>query len=88
MTEAIHQNCGCKSHSGEPVICFEGVSFRYGRSLIIEDADFDIYKGESVCVVGPNGGGKSTLLKLMLGLLEPEKGSVHLLGVSPRKARA
>lgn len=88
MTEATHKNCGCKSHSGDPVICFDGVSFRYGRSLVIEDADFDIYKGESVCVVGPNGGGKSTLLKLMLGLLEPESGSIRLLGDSPRKARA
>lgn len=86
--EVAHTNCGCETHSGEPVICFEGVSFSYGRSLVIEDADFDIYKGESVCVVGPNGGGKSTLLKLMLGLLEPDKGAVHLLGDTPKRARA
>ena len=65
-----YASSGCESHSEEPVICFEGVSFSYGRSLVVEDADFDIYKGESVCVVGPNGGGKSTLLKLMLVLLE------------------
>ena len=83
-----HSDCNCESHGGEPVVCFEGVSFRYARSPIIEDADFDIYKGESVCIVGPNGGGKSTLLKLMLGLLKPELGSVHLLGKSPKKARS
>jgi zinc transport system ATP-binding protein len=83
-----HTSCGCESHSGEPVICFEGVSFSYGRSLVVEDADFDIYKGESVCVVGPNGGGKSTLLKLMLGLLQPDQGRVHLLGDTPKRSRS
>ncbi|MEN8743293.1 MAG: ABC transporter ATP-binding protein [Lentimonas sp.] len=89
MSESeAHTQCNCETHAGEPVVCFEGVSFRYGRALVIEDADFDIYKGESVCIVGPNGGGKSTLLKLMLGLLKPEKGSVHLLGASPKRARA
>jgi zinc transport system ATP-binding protein len=70
------------------VVCFKGVSFSYGRSLAVEDADFDIYRGESVCVVGPNGGGKSTLLKLMLGLLAPDRGTVHLFGQPVKRARA
>lgn len=83
-----HRACNCEAHVGEPVVCFEGVSFRYGRALVVEDADFDIYKGESVCIVGPNGGGKSTLLKLMLGLLQPEKGAIRLLGSVPKRARA
>lgn len=83
-----HTTCGCEHHAGEPVICFEGVSFHYGRSLAVEDADFDIYKGESVCVVGPNGGGKSTLLKLMLGLLKPDTGTIKLLGESPKRSRS
>lgn len=83
-----HDACACEAHSGDPVICFKGVAFSYGANLILEDADFDIYAGESVCVVGPNGGGKSTLLKLMLGLLQPDKGSVRLLGETPKGARA
>ncbi len=88
MSEAEHSACSCQAHSGEPVVCFEGVSFSYGRNLVVEDADFDIFKGESVCVVGPNGGGKSTLLKLMLGLLTPDKGQVHLFGESTKRGRA
>lgn len=83
-----HQDCNCEHHSGEPVVCFKGVSFSYGQGLVIEDADFDIYEGESVCIVGPNGGGKSTLLKLMLGLLSPTRGSVHLLGEAPKRSRS
>lgn len=72
---------------GQPVVCFDGVSFRYGRHLVLEDADFDIFEGESICVVGPNGGGKSTLLKLMLGLLDPDEGQVSIFGEPPRKGR-
>lgn len=83
-----HTVCECERHSGTPVICFEGVSFRYERLRVIEDADFDIYKGESVCVVGPNGGGKSTLLKLMLGLLQPNVGTVRLFGDTPKRMRS
>lgn len=88
MKSSLHSDCSCKAHCGEPVVCFEGVSFSYGRQLIVEDADFDIYKGESVCVVGPNGGGKSTLLKLMLGLITPEQGHVRLFGESPQQGRS
>ena len=88
MSDLGHDDCGCQAHSGEPVVCFEGVSFSYGRNRVIEDADFDIYKGESVCVVGPNDGGKSTLLKLMLGLLSPDKGQVRLFGQPAKRGRA
>jgi zinc transport system ATP-binding protein len=70
-----------------PVICFEGVEFAYGAHPAVEDADFDIFKGESVCVVGPNGGGKSTLIKLVLGLLEPRAGRVLLFGKDPKQSR-
>ena len=73
---------------GVPAICVEGVGFGYGSGArVIEGADFDIFPGESVCVVGPNGGGKTTLLKLMLGLLAPETGRVRILGEPPRKVR-
>lgn len=88
MSESAHSDCGCQTHGGEPVVCFEGVSFSYGNNLVVEDADFDIFKGESVCVVGPNGGGKSTLLKLMLGLLSPDKGQVRLFGQPSKRGRA
>jgi zinc transport system ATP-binding protein len=72
----------------QPVICLEGVHFAYGSQFVLEDADFDIHKGESVCMVGPNGGGKSTLIKLMLGLLKPDAGRVLLFGESPLRARS
>lgn len=64
-----------------------GLSFRYQKPIVLEDVSFRIHEGESLCVIGPNGGGKSTLLKLMLGLLEPGRGSLTILGKSPAQAR-
>ena len=69
------------------MVRFEGVSHRYTKPLVLEDVTFAIERGDSVCVIGPNGGGKSTLLKLMLGVLEPAEGTIHMLGRPPRDAR-
>ena len=64
-----------------------GLSFAYGKSRVLEDVSFAVHQGESLCVIGPNGGGKSTLAKLILGLLEPTAGQLTVLGKSPREAR-
>jgi zinc transport system ATP-binding protein len=75
-----------------PAIAVRDVSFRYGgvtgRPAVLEDVTLDVPAGEFLGLVGPNGGGKSTLLKLMLGLLEPERGSVRIFGRRPREAHA
>lgn len=78
-----------ESSSEEPPIIAraENLCFGYGRQLVLEEVSFSIAKGESLCVIGPNGGGKSTLLKLMLGLLEPTSGSLEILGKPPIKSR-
>ena len=53
---------------------------------ILEDINLKIYKGEIVAIVGPNGGGKTTLLKTLLGLVKPTKGSVEIFGLPPKEA--
>ena len=76
-------------NSPAPIIEMSGVSFRYQTdSPVIENATFSVLPGQSGCIVGPNGGGKSTLLKLMLGLLSPDEGSIRIFGTSPEAARA
>ena len=70
-----------------PAICFEDVSFRYGSKPVLKRANFDIFPGDYVSVVGPNGGGKTTLLKLALGLLRPNDGRIRVFGKDPREAR-
>jgi zinc transport system ATP-binding protein len=64
----------------ETVVKIKNVFFRYDKELVLEDVNLDIYKGDYLGIVGPNGSAKSTLLKLMLGILKPERGSIWLLG--------
>jgi len=59
----------------------QGVMFGYGEVPCLEDVNFEIESGEFVAVTGPNGAAKTTLLKLLLGLLKPWEGTVWL---SPR----
>ena len=70
----------------EPVIQFENVSFAYGDRPVLENVDLTVRRGEFLALVGPNGGGKSTLVKLALGLLEPTTGRVRVLGGPPEHA--
>lgn len=68
-------------------IRFENVSFGYDGARVLEDVTFTIARSDFVCVVGPNGGGKTTLLKLVLGLLAPDRGVIRVLDMSPAAAR-
>ena len=70
-----------------PVISLDHVSFAYNGTHVLEDVTLTVADREAVCVVGPNGGGKTTLLKLILGLLRPDSGKVRVLGHSPDDAR-
>jgi zinc transport system ATP-binding protein len=70
-----------------PALTLENVSFYYGTQPVLENVTFSIADGESVCVVGPNGGGKTTLVKLILGLMSPNSGEIRVYGESPKAAR-
>ncbi|MDA3835264.1 MAG: ATP-binding cassette domain-containing protein [Spirochaetales bacterium] len=65
----------------------EGVSFRYRDKLIIDAVTCTIFQGEFISMIGPNGGGKTTLLKLILGLLRPEAGKISIDGAPVQNQR-
>lgn len=69
-----------------PAILVERLSFAYDELPVLEDVDLRVEQGEFIGLVGPNAGGKSTLLKLLLGLLEPRQGRIQVLGRAPRAA--
>ncbi|OPY09772.1 MAG: High-affinity zinc uptake system ATP-binding protein ZnuC [Syntrophaceae bacterium PtaB.Bin038] len=70
------------------VVKVSHVSFSYDGISVLEDVHFTIPERSFISIVGPNAGGKTTLLKLMLGLLRPSQGTIEVLGMPPVKARA
>jgi len=66
-------------------IVVENLSFAYNETPIIDNASFEINKGEFIGIIGPNGGGKTTLIRLLLGLLTPQKGKILINGQPPKE---
>jgi len=70
-----------------PVIEFADVACTYDGPPVLEDVTLSVQERDFVCIVGPNGGGKTTLLKLMLGVVRPTRGRVTVFGGAPEAAR-
>lgn len=68
-----------------PIIIFDAVSFGYERRSILTDINVSICRGEYIGIFGPNGGGKTTFLHLLLGLLEPTSGKISIVPNSLQK---
>ena len=88
---------GQQSGEGTPALELAGVAFTYPRVAdargeeaprpALEAVSLTVRVGERLGVLGPNGGGKSTLLKIVLGLLKPDAGTVRVFGLPPERAR-
>lgn len=63
-----------------PVIAIRGLEISFDTLHVLRGIDFDLYKGENVVVLGRSGTGKSVLIKIIAGMLKPDKGTVHVLG--------
>lgn len=71
----------------EAVISLQGIWASYETDTVLEDINFTLYKQDYVGLIGPNGGGKTTLIKVILGLVKPFRGKVTVLGESPQAGR-
>ncbi|PTE14133.1 ATP-binding cassette domain-containing protein [Pseudogemmobacter blasticus] len=76
----------------EPILTGRGLVKRYGRVTALDHADFDLYPGEILAVIGDNGAGKSTLIKALCGAVVPDEGEIRLEGqpvhfTNPMQAR-
>lgn len=77
----------------QPVLMARGLSKRYGHVVALNNADFDLYPGEVLAVIGDNGAGKTTLIKALTGAITPDHGEIRLNGQvvnfrTPQDARA
>ncbi|UCD64241.1 MAG: ABC transporter ATP-binding protein [Candidatus Zixiibacteriota bacterium] len=71
----------------DAVISIKDVCFSYNSRPVLEGVTLSVAEKQFVWIVGPNGGGKTTLVKLVLGLLQPKSGTIEIFGQSPVAAR-
>lgn len=83
----IHPVTYSMSDSREIVIEVRGLWAGYNGEAVLENIDMNVYRGDFLGIIGPNGGGKSTLLKVVLGLLHPIRGRIRVLGRPPSEGR-
>lgn len=74
--------------TGEPVVGFSGVNKSFGPVHAVADLTLTLHPGETVALLGPNGAGKSSALDLLLGLRNPDSGTVQVFGTTPAQAIA
>jgi len=74
------------STSNGPVVRVDGVTFGYDHQVVLDDVSLDIGPRDYLAIIGPNGGGKTTLVKLILGLLAPWRGAISLAVSGPHAA--
>lgn len=70
-----------------PALEIDDLGFAYRSQPVLEDVSLTVDRGDTLAILGPNGGGKTTLLKVILGLLAPDRGRVRVFGEPPSRAR-
>jgi len=69
------------------VIFLDHVTVSFDNDIVLDDVNFEVKANDFLGIIGPNGGGKTTLLKTLLGVIRPDKGKVYIYGKPPIKAR-
>ena len=76
----MSNSSGATASKPEPILTTRNLVKRYGRVTALDHADFDLYPGEILAVIGDNGAGKSTLIKAICGAVTPDEGEIRLEG--------
>jgi len=76
-----------KSEKKDPIVDVAEATFAYGRNIILESVEMQIHDSEFWCFIGPNGEGKTTLIKALLGALRPKRGLIRLRPDFARRTR-
>ena len=79
MSELTNGSPECSGN--EALVELKGVSKTFGTNRVLDGMDLTIYRGEAVAIIGPSGTGKSTILRIIAGLLSPDAGEVYMSGV-------
>jgi zinc transport system ATP-binding protein len=74
--------------NNNPIIEIKNLNFSYKSESVLEDVNFELYPEDFLALIGPNGGGKTTFVKLILGLLKPDNGTLLIFGKRPESVRS
>ena len=80
-TESVSDNVSASASVGQTLVAVGDVTKRYGHRIAIESLDLNLCAGEVFGLVGANGGGKTTTLRILAGILKPDRGLGHVLGL-------
>jgi zinc transport system ATP-binding protein len=69
------------------IVSLKNISVEFEGNTVLHDHNLTVYDDDFIGIIGPNGGGKTTLLKVILGLVKPSSGEIRVFGTSPEKAR-
>ena len=83
----MHTKSGNGEHISERIVELANVSFSYGSMLVVENVNLSVRDLDFLGIIGPNGGGKTTIIKLVLGLLNPDRGRITVFGERPEDGR-
>jgi len=75
--DSVRRDRNCPS---EPIVELKGISKSFGHNVILDEIDLTIYPGDALGIIGPSGTGKSTILRLIAGLLPPDSGEIYIKG--------
>ena len=79
--ESVSDNVSASAPVGETLVAVRDVAKRYGHRIAVESLDLNLCAGEVFGLVGANGGGKTTTLRILAGILKPDRGRGHVLGL-------
>jgi len=72
---------------GGEIVDLKNIYFSYNGDPVLEDINLKIMENDFMAIIGPNGGGKTTLIKIILGLIKPLQGNIRIMGEAPEKGR-
>jgi ABC-2 type transport system ATP-binding protein len=68
-----------------PIIAVSDLGRRWGSTIAVDDVSLDVFEGEIFGLIGPNGAGKTTSMECIEGLRKPDRGTISVLGLDPRR---
>lgn len=84
MTDALFNGSAAAAtadcDSSQPLIELRGISKTFGSNRVLDGLDLKMYRGEAIAIIGPSGTGKSTILRIIAGLLSPDAGEIYVAG--------